>query len=107
MAKISRSIAILAGVVFCAVFLAGISGAKRIKTASYGQAEASTGSTVAKREVLVEAIIVEVSADALGRLRIGPNMEPLSEVTVSLPVLLYVLAAPNAAKTITSAKIKV
>jgi hypothetical protein len=97
MARISRNILVLAGAV-AAVFSSGISA---------GQAESPTSSADTKHEVLVEAIIVQVSADTLARLRIEPNMEPSSKVTVSLPVLLYVLADPNVAKTITSARVKV
>jgi len=98
MTRISRNIAVLVSALVVAVFLGGISA---------GQAEFPAGSAGLKREVLVEAIVVQVGADALARLRIGPNMEPLSEIKVSLPMLLYVLADPNAAKTITSAKMKV
>ncbi len=107
MTRISRNIVVSAGMLVVVVFLAGISAGQRTKTVFGGQAESPTNSAETKREVLVEAIIVQVSADALARLRIEPNMEPSSEVTVSLPMLLYVLADPNAAKTITSAKVKV
>jgi len=103
MGKIPKNIMVLAGVLVVAVFLAGISSSQGMKVVFGGQAESPTGPS----KMLVEAIIVQVSADTLERLRIEPNTEPLSEVTVSLPMLLYVLADPNAAKTITSAKVKV
>lgn len=85
------------GVVLASLLLIGILYAK-----------ASTTSAESTPEVLVEAMIVQVSTDALAKLQVEVS-QPLSEfeVRVPLPVLLYVLAKPNAVKTISSAKIKV
>lgn len=102
MMRISRNIVVLAGVLMVAIFLS-----IRTKVVFSEQAESPTISADTKQEVLVEAVMVQVSADTLESLQIKPNMKPSSKVTVSLPVLLYVLADPNAAKTITSARVKV
>jgi hypothetical protein len=102
MMRISRNIVVLAGVLMVVVFLA-----IRTKVVFSEQAESPTISADTKQEVLAEAVMVQVSAETLERLRIKPNMKPSSKVTISFPVLLYVLADPNSAKTITSAKVKV
>ena len=107
MAKNLRNIVVVAVMLSCAVFLTGISDGQRTKVASGGQAEAPTGAAGPKPRVLVEAIIVQLSTDALAGLQLETNVEPSSEITVPLPVLLYVLADPNAVKTIASAKVLV
>lgn len=63
-------------------------------------AKAPTASVKSKPKVLVEAMVMQVSGDALGKLQIGRNRVPSSKVTVPLATLLYVLADPNAVKVI-------
>ena len=61
-------------------------------------AKSSTDSVESKPKILVEAMIVQVSREALDKLQVGGNVEPLSEVTVPLAMLLYLFADPNAIK---------
>jgi Flp pilus assembly secretin CpaC len=70
-------------------------------------AKSACGPEISERQVLVEAMMLEVSSDALDRLQIGQDVIPSSKVTVPLATLLYVLANPNAVKTIVSPKIVV
>jgi type II secretory pathway component HofQ len=67
----------------------------------------SVNSKISEKKVLIEAIIVEISGDALNKLQISRNVAPSSKITVPFATLLYVLADPNAVKTIASAKIVV
>ncbi len=60
-----------------------------------------------KQKVLVEVMIVQISSDTLDKLQIGRSVEPSSKVTVPLAMLLYVLADPNAVKTIAHPKLVV
>lgn len=60
-----------------------------------------------KQKVLVEAMIVQISGDTLDKLQIGRSVEPSSKVTVPLATLLYILADPNAVKTIAHTKLVV
>ena len=69
-------------------------------------AKAAAGSAEAKPKVLVEALEVQVSADALVVLNANFR-EPRVQVTVSLPSLLWVLADPNVVKKTASSKILV
>lgn len=69
-------------------------------------AKAAAGSAEAKPKVLVEALEVQISADALVVFHANFR-EPREQVTMSLPSLLWVLADPNAVKKIASSKILV
>ena len=63
--------------------------------------------TQPKQKVLVEAIIVQVSTHALEKLGIDRNIDHTADVVVPLPVLLYVLADPNAANVVARQKLLV
>lgn len=68
-------------------------------------AKTPTSAVASKPKVLIEGIMIEVSSDALDKLQIARNVEPSSKVTVPLATLLYVLADPNAVKTVFSPKL--
>jgi hypothetical protein len=70
-------------------------------------AKTPIGFSKPKQKVLVEAIIVQVSTHALEKLGIDRNIDHTSDVVVPLPVLLYVLADPNAANILARQKLLV
>lgn len=93
MSRFSKSIYI---VILASLLAIGILYAK-----SPGDSKRST------QKVLVEAMIVQISANTLDKLQIGRNLEPSSKVTVPLASLLYVLADPNAVSVIAKPQIQV
>lgn len=72
----------------------------------FSYAKSPADSTESKLKVLVEAKTVQVSTDVFTKLKLSGKVDCRSEVTVPLPILLYVLADPNATKTLSSAKTK-
>jgi len=69
----------------------------------YAEAPNSRGS---KTRILIEAMTVQVNNNVLSALQLDNNVEPLSNVTVPLPSLLYILADPNSVKIVASTKIE-
>ena len=101
MNKFSRSVVILAGVLFCALFLAGISPARTKKTETEGQVE----NPYQDSRILVEAFVVEVKLDALYKSGVSPvGQRPNS---VSMEKILQCLRDKDKAKVTAGAKVAV
>ena len=101
MNKFSRNIVVLTGVVFCAVFLAGISLAETKRMAAQEQVE----NPYKDSRVLVEAFVVEVKLDALYKSGISPvGQRPNS---VSMEKILQCLRDKDKAKVAAGAKVAV
>lgn len=102
-AKISRNIVILAGVMFCALFLAGDSIGP-IAEAQTKQAE-QIEDPFKNSRVLVEAFVVEVGLDALYKLDVSPiGQKPNS---VSIKNIFQCLKDKDKAKVTAGAKVAV